>query len=140
MNKSLMTVLIVAVLALGGGAAYYIFNKANQKADTATQTSSANQKSAEQSASNSTASQTSSVAIKDMAFSPANISVKKGTKVTWTNDDSVGHSVISENDGGPHSSVLSKGQSYSFTFDAAGTFNYICGVHPSMKGKVTVTE
>ncbi len=139
MNKSLMTVLIVVVLALGGGAAYYIFNKANQKADTATQNSTANQTAAEQSAS-STASQTSSVAIKDMAFSPTNISVKKGTKVTWTNNDSMGHSVISENDGGPHSSVLSKGQSYSFTFDAAGTFNYICGVHPSMKGKVTVTE
>lgn len=134
-----MTVLIVVVLALGGGAAYYIFNKANQKADTATQNSTANQTAAEQSAS-STASQTSSVAIKDMAFSPTNISVKKGTKVTWTNNDSMGHSVISENDGGPHSSVLSKGQSYSFTFDAAGTFNYICGVHPSMKGKVTVTE
>lgn len=90
---------------------------------------------------NSTAntSNTSGVTIAGMAFSPATITVKKGTSVTWTNNDSVSHTVTGNN-GGPNSSTLGNGQSYSFTFNTTGTFKYICAIHPSMTGTVIVTE
>jgi plastocyanin len=76
-----------------------------------------------------------------MAFSPANITVKTGAKVTWTNDDSVAHTVV-ENDSqtGPKSGDIMPGKSYSFTFTKAGTYHYHCTIHPNMIGTVTVTK
>jgi heme/copper-type cytochrome/quinol oxidase subunit 2 len=49
---------------------------------------------------------------------------------------------VTENDGqtGPDSDLLSPGQSYSFTFNQAGTFHYHCKIHPEMTGTVTVTD
>jgi len=89
--------------------------------------------------------QTNSVTIQDMSFSPATITVKKGTTVTWTNKDSVGHNVVSDSDapaGGPPktASLLSKDQTFSFKFDTVGTFSYHCAPHPFMQGTVEVTE
>jgi len=79
--------------------------------------------------------------IKDFAFNPASLTVKKSTSVTWTNQDSSNHTVT-ETDGqtGPGSGSLGQGQTYSFTFNTAGTFHYKCSIHPSMTGTVTVTE
>jgi plastocyanin len=76
-----------------------------------------------------------------MAFSPADITVKKGTTVTWTNQDSVAHTVV-ETDGqdGPKSNDLNNGQSYTFTYNTVGAFKYHCSIHPMMTGTVTVTE
>ncbi|HSX43143.1 MAG TPA: cupredoxin domain-containing protein [Candidatus Saccharimonadales bacterium] len=84
---------------------------------------------------------TNSVAIKDFAFSPADITVRVGTTVTWTNQDSAAHTVT-ETDGktGPDSGTLATGKSYSFTYAAAGTYSYHCDFHSSMVGTVTVTE
>lgn len=84
--------------------------------------------------------QTNTVTIKDMAFSPANITVKKGTTVTWTNQDSTSHTVT-ETDGktGPNSQPLDQGQSFTFTYNQTGTFNYHCSIHSEMTGSVTVT-
>lgn len=83
---------------------------------------------------------TDEVEIEDMAFRPANITVKKGTTVTWTNKDSVEHTVTSDNSGGPRSAMLARDESYSFTFNEVGEFSYHCQPHPQMTGKVTVTE
>ena len=80
-----------------------------------------------------------SVSISNFSFSPASISVKKGTTVTWTNQDSAPHTVVGDN-GGPESQILSRGTSYSYTFDTTGTFAYHCSIHPSMQGGVTVNE
>ena len=81
------------------------------------------------------------VSIKDFAFSPRQLTVKKGTTVTWTNTDSAAHTVT-ETDGqdGPDSKSLASGASYSFTFATAGTFKYLCSIHPSMTATVVVTE
>jgi len=76
------------------------------------------------------------VSIKNFAFNPAVISITKGTKVTWVNEDSAPHTTTSE--GSFDSGTLSKGQSFSYIFAEAGTFNYKCSIHPSMKGKVVV--
>lgn len=77
------------------------------------------------------------VAIDGFAFSPAILTVDKATEVTWTNKDSVSHSVVF----GPASTkspTMSKGQTFSHRFDQAGTFAYVCGVHAYMKGQVVV--
>ncbi len=93
------------------------------------------------SAASTTSTKTNHVSIRDFAFGLANITVIKGTAVTWANNDPTTHTVT-ENDGqtGPASSQLTPGLSYSFAFDAAGTFIYHCAIHPDMTGTVIVTE
>lgn len=83
-----------------------------------------------------------SVDIKDYAYSPATITVKVGTKVTWTNQDNMRHDVVATNPSAdaPNSDLFGKGESYSFTFNKPGTYEYYCTPHPYMKGKVVVTE
>jgi len=83
---------------------------------------------------------TTTVSIEDMAFSPATITVKKGDTVTWTNKDSVSHTVDGDTQGTMESDTLAAGDTYQYTFDQAGTFAYHCDFHSSMKGKVIVTE
>ncbi len=79
-----------------------------------------------------------SVTIKNFSFSPATLTVKSGTKVTWTNNDTAPHTVTSDSGNQLNSSTLSPGQSFSYTFTDAGTIDYHCAIHPSMKGTVVV--
>lgn len=79
------------------------------------------------------------IAIKDRAFTPSALTIKKGTRVTWTNYNSVTHSVTADNEG-PQSSVLKPGQQFSYTFTKVGTFPYHCAVHKGMNATITVTE
>lgn len=75
------------------------------------------------------------VEIKDFAFAPATLTIKKGESVTWTNRDSVSHSILMNGvDGG----LFGKDQSYTQAFPEAGTFNYVCGPHPRMEGTIIV--
>ncbi|MGV8084197.1 MAG: cupredoxin family copper-binding protein [Coriobacteriia bacterium] len=76
------------------------------------------------------------VTIVDFAFDPVSIEIEKGESVTWTNEDAEPHTV--SGDGGIDSSELGQGESYTKTFDSAGTFNYHCSLHPSMTGQVVV--
>ena len=78
------------------------------------------------------------VNIDGFAFAPATLTVKAGTTVTWTNKDEDPHTVV-DNDGAFRSEALGSGGTYSFTFPTAGTFDYICSVHPFMHGTVVVT-
>lgn len=77
------------------------------------------------------------VSIKSFKFATADINVNIGDTVVWTNEDSAAHTVEST-DGTLESDELSKGDTYKFTFTKAGKYSYICGIHPSMKGSVTV--
>lgn len=150
MNKSL-TAIIVIVLVIVGAATFFVVSN-NNKSDKATeqtevveetpQSSTSIDANSPEPSSNPTDQneQTSSVAIENFAFSPNALTVKKGTTVTWTNQDTAEHNVFSEDDGGPKGDLLSKGESFSFTFNKVGTFNYICQPHPHMKGTVTVTD
>ena len=80
------------------------------------------------------------VVIKGFAFAPAALVVKIGTKVTWTNEDADAHTVTSQTVGGPlQSPALATGQAYSYTFTKAGTYAYLCTIHPFMVATVTVT-
>src|SRR3954447_25972285 len=80
------------------------------------------------------------VQIKSYAYSPAALTIKVGTKVTWTNYDTAPHTVTV--DSGPvkfNSPTLQKGDSFTYTFTTAGTYSYYCAVHPDMTAKVVVT-
>ena len=84
---------------------------------------------------------TDQVTISNFAFSPASITVKLGTTVTWTNQDQDAHTVTFKSgpDGGQGSQPLQMGDTYKHTFGTAGTIGYICSIHPFMKGTVLVT-
>jgi plastocyanin len=75
--------------------------------------------------------------IENFAFSPATLTVKAGTTVTWTNRDSAPHTVTSDA-GAFGSDTMPRGGTYQFTFSQPGTFTYHCSIHPSMKGTVIV--
>src|SRR5947209_1426966 len=83
-----------------------------------------------------TSSSGNSVSIMNFSFSPNSLTVKVGTKVTWTNHDSVTHTVTA--DQGAFNSPVSAGSSFSFTFTKAGTFAYHCMIHPSMTATIVV--
>lgn len=82
-------------------------------------------------------SETVNVEIKDFKFNPAEITIKKGTTVIWTQIDSIKHTITSD-DGLFDSGLLPKGNTWSFTFNEQGTFKYHCTPHSSMKGTVVV--
>lgn len=75
------------------------------------------------------------VSIRGFAFSPQTVTISRGDTVTWTNQDSTVHTVSVEGEVSPG---LSKGESFSHIFDEEGTFDYICSIHPAMKGTVIV--
>ena|ERR671937_375183 len=81
------------------------------------------------------------VTVKGFAFSPATLEVTKGTVVTFTNNDSTTHTVTSganRTKDGKFDKQLSGSTEDSITFDTAGTFEYFCNIHSSMKGTVVV--
>ena len=76
-------------------------------------------------------------------FLPYEETVAKGATVTWSNDDSAAHTVTSGTPtGGPDglfdSSIFMAGNSFEFTFNDAGTYDYFCMVHPWMVGIINV--
>ena len=77
------------------------------------------------------------IIIEDFAYSPGNLHVPVGARVTWTNRDSAPHSATDAG-GTWDTGVLAKGKSATLTFEGAGTFDYYCSVHPSMKARVVV--
>ena len=78
------------------------------------------------------------VRIDNFAFTPKVLTVRAGTKVTWTNQDDVPHNVVSTEKKFA-SAVLDTDQTFSFTFDTPGAFPYFCKIHPMMTGTVQVT-
>ena len=82
---------------------------------------------------------TADVTIVDFAFQPAEVSVGTGGTVTWTNSGQATHTV-KWSDGTPESDGLASAGTYERTFDTAGTYPYVCGIHGSMTGSITVTE
>jgi plastocyanin len=81
----------------------------------------------------------SSVSIDNFTFSPAELTVAKGTTVTWVNHDDIPHLVV-DKDKAFRSKALDTDDSYSYTFTTSGTFDYFCALHPHMVGKVVVTQ
>jgi plastocyanin len=80
------------------------------------------------------------VIISNFAFAPASLTIPAGSTVTWTNKDEEPHTVVSSDGTTFHSPGMDTGATYSFTFANAGTFEYVCSIHPMMHGTVAVTK
>ncbi|MEA2512909.1 MAG: hypothetical protein QOJ59_2396 [Thermomicrobiales bacterium] len=82
------------------------------------------------------------VKIYDFGFDPPTLTIEVGTTVTWTNSGAVQHTTVSFNKGKKtwDSDIMEAGDTYSFTFDRPGTFDYLCGLHPNMKAVIKVTR
>lgn len=95
----------------------------------------------ESSATSSSGGSTSgdTVTIKDFAYSPPDLTVAKGTTVTFTNQDSTNHTATSSRSGTLDTGTIGQGQSKSVKLGTPGTFSYICSFHPFMHGSITVT-
>lgn len=125
MNKNLLIVLgVIAVIIIG---ALYYYGGYNYNYGTPTPTANTSETPNPQGA--------YPISIKNFVFDPAILNISAGSTVIWTNNDSVAHRISGN---GFQSSDLANGQSYSFTFTSSGTFDYICSIHPSMKGKIIV--
>ena len=81
---------------------------------------------------------TRTLLIKNFSFKPANITIKRGTKVRWINKDSAAHIATANNGRSFDSGRLGKGQSYTHTFKSVGKKPYHCEIHPHMRGRITV--
>ncbi len=78
------------------------------------------------------------IEINNFAFSPSELTINQGDTVTWTNKDSVKHSITSDSGSELGSSLLSTSETFSHTFNTVGTYNYHCSAHPSMTAKIIV--
>ncbi|HEY6637127.1 MAG TPA: cupredoxin family copper-binding protein [Solirubrobacterales bacterium] len=82
-------------------------------------------------------SASASVTMGDLFFSPTSVTIAVGDTVTWNNTGQAPHNATAD-DGSFKTPDLNNGQSASHTFAQAGTFSYICTIHPNMKGTVRV--
>lgn len=76
------------------------------------------------------------VEIKGFRFNPATIAINAGDSVRWTNQDSAPHDAAG--DGWSTRTPMRKGEADEVRFDTPGTYEYICSIHPNMKGTVVV--
>ena len=80
------------------------------------------------------------VTIDNFSFTPATLTVKAGTTVTWTNQDDIPHGIGATNNAFPKSKALDTDDSYSFTFATPGTYQFFCYLHPKMVGSIVVEQ
>ena len=91
---------------------------------------------------NQKVSDPNTISIKNFAFAKKTITIKKGTTITWVNDDDAHHDITPTSGAADFvaSKLLANGETYKFTFDTVGTYTYKCSPHPYMKGSIEVTE
>lgn len=80
------------------------------------------------------------VSIGQFMFGPERITVKAGDTITWVNVDDSPHQVTVQGETTLRTPVILKGQSTALSFNDVGTYGYICGLHPGMKGQIQVTK
>ena len=142
MNNKTTSIVVVAVVAvLTIGAVALKNNKAApaMPGNTMSQTDHKAMASAKPS---SDVQETNMVTYKGFDVVQKHIKVKKGTTVTWTNEDSAKHDVTPDTETADfkETELFGKGETKSITFNTVGTFSYHCSPHPYMKGIVEVTE
>jgi plastocyanin len=119
--------LVLAVAGCGGGG--YGSNGSSSSATTSKATAAASSNPASPMA----------VQIKGFAFGPQTLTVKSGSKVTFTNEESTNHTATATGGGSFDTGTISPGASKTVTLDSPGTFAYVCSFHPFMHGTIRVT-
>ena len=85
-----------------------------------------------------TSPQTHTVAIRELKFQPAVLTVKVGDTVEWKNDDIVPHTATSTKPKKFDSGILPVGSSWKYVVTKRGTYFYNCTLHPNMKAELIV--
>ncbi len=137
-NKTTTLIVVAAVALLGLGAIVFANGNDTNPSMTDEKMSEANMTSQ-----NDTAMEdTNNITYKGFAVVQKAIKVKKGTTVTWTNEDNAKHDVTptTETEEFKTSELFGKGETYSVTFNTVGKYSYLCSPHPYMKGTIEVTE
>ena len=78
------------------------------------------------------------VAMRNLSFTPARLTVQEGETVTWVNDESIQHTVVAREGADFESGLLDQGDTFEFEADDAGTVRYVCTLHPGMRGTIVV--
>ena len=139
MAKTLWIFIAVTIAIVIIGGAFLLMNpKSTPSSNTNPSTLPANTLLNNPASSSASNPATQNINIQNFAFSPSSLTINKCDSVVWANQDSAAHAVISDSGSEISSTSLSIGQSYSHTFNQAGTYDYHCGVHPSMKGEIIV--
>jgi len=134
----LLLVMALLIIALPLGGCTGSGSTASAETTMTEMTTAASATAAETTAAVATAAK-NEISIQGNAFSPDNLSIKVGDTVTWINNDSYAHTVKaskSEFDSGN----MASGAKFSFTFSKEGMYDYICGIHTFMTGKIVVTK
>lgn len=71
-------------------------------------------------------------------FNPTTSNIKTGEKITWRNEDNVLHTITMDN--GLFNVDIEAGKSFTYVFNEPGIYDYHCHIHPSMKGRIVVSE
>ena len=83
------------------------------------------------------AQEANEIKIDNFVFNPPELTIAVGTTVKFVNHDDIPHSVVDKNKAF-RSKALDTDDSFTFTFANAGTYDYFCGLHPHMTGKINV--
>lgn len=140
MNNKIIGI-IIALLVLGGLAGAAAITAKKDTATTRTAMPHTHEM-MHQANGQSQTEETSAITYKGFAVVQKSITVKKGTTVTWTNEDDAHHDVTPDlmSDDFKKSELFGKGKTYKFTFNKIGTYAYHCSPHPYMKGIIKVTQ
>lgn len=131
---------VVIIAAVAAGAMLLMKSDEASNSETNATATTNEQKKQRSDANQAVQTEDNAVIIQDFKYGPETITVKAGTTVTWTNQDTIRHNVVTDGEDGPNGPLLAQGESYSFTFDTPGTYEYYCQPHPYMKATVVVTE
>ena len=154
MNKTLFAVVIILLLIVCG---YFIWKNTNDSSDFIIETNDGltpNKESQNTGPVDMTDEMEVSVRIMDYEYIPSQITVKKGTTVTWINEGAMEHNAMLDHEESAESHnaeeeinpeefsgpMLATGETYSYTFNEVSKNPYHCAPHPWMKGLVTVVE
>lgn len=129
MKKSTVIIIIVIITLFLIGAGFMMQN--SEKSDS---------KRSDESSSTESQVEPNTVLIENFKFSTPNLSIKKGTTVTWKNKDTAKHDINFADSELADSELLEQNKTYSYTFDTVGEYSYSCTPHPFMKATITVTE
>ena len=77
------------------------------------------------------------IRVTDEGFEAPNLTVATGTTITVTNTGELEHSIVIE-DADVNSGTIPAGESFTFSLDEPGAYDYVCDLHPTMTGTVTV--
>jgi amicyanin len=131
----ILTYIAIPILIIGGFLLYQYLKPETEMEPTEQNTSDTTQDNQQQK--ETKGEDIVNISIQNYEYTPSTITVKKGNTVTWTNMDSVRHNVKNETFNSP---LISNGETFSYTFNEVGVYNYTCTPHPFMKGTIIVEE